>query len=244
MNGRFGIFLTVVMGILFHGPFVSLAYGEQWVMSVQHADLSPFKHRNGHGPGGINVDILDAIANEVGADLIFRDFTIAQGREKFQQGQVTVDCCLNKIWFPDQDNIQLFSDPIYRLIEVFVFPKDKAFPVPDTTVLRDKKVAGIKGFTYPGQENYGTRIDGDNPLEVLKMVEQGLVDVAVLERHAASFYINHNEMKVQFGDLYYSVDVSVRLHKSLSHRLDEVNKAIAKLKKTGRISAIIQRNIR
>jgi len=235
------IFLSICAVLLGTGK---QARAEQWVMSVQKADLSPFKHRNGYGPGGINVDIISAIAHELQVDLRFEDFTIAEGREKFPHGELTVDCCLNEIWFPGQEEIHVFSRPIYKLIEVFVFPKDGVFAVPDTTVLLDKKVGGIRGFTYPGQENYGTRIDGSSPLEVLKMVHDKKVDVAVLERHAASFYINHNEFEVTFGDPYYSVDVGVRLHKSLQHHLEDVNKAIEKLKANGTIAEIIRRNIR
>jgi len=220
------------------------AGAQDWVMSVQHADLSPFKHRNGFGPGGINVDIMSAITDEIGVNLKFVDYSVAEGREKFKSGDVSVDCCLNEIWFPKQQDIHVFSKPVYRLIEVFVFPKGKMFPIPDTSVLKDKTVAGIRGFTYPGQDNYGTRIDGDNPLEILRLVHEGKVDVAVLERHAASFYINSNKFKVQFGDPYYSVDVSVRLHKSLAARLDDVNRAIDKLKSRRMIQQIITRNIR
>lgn len=234
----FLIFLSAALGISVK------ASAQEWVMSVQHADLSPFKHRNGFGPGGINVDIMSAIAHEIGVDLKFTDFTIAQGREKFKTGDVTVDCCLNEVWFPKQQDVHVFSKPIYHLIEVFVFPKGKKFPVPDTSVLTDKTVAGIRGFTYPDQDNYGRRVDGDNPLEVLQLVHEGKVDVGVLERHAASFYINSHKFKVQFGDPYYSVEVSVRLHRSLENRLKDINQAIDKLKSNGMIKQIIARNLR
>ncbi|MDV7338094.1 transporter substrate-binding domain-containing protein [Terasakiella sp. A23] len=217
---------------------------ESWIMSIQKEDLSPFKHRNGYGPGGINVDLIAAIADEIGVELRFRDYPIDIGRQKFQKGELSVDCCLNPIWFPGQDNIHVFSDPLYKLIEVWVFPKGKTFPIPSTKALSDKRVVGIKGFTYPNQDDYGVRLNGSSPLEVLQMLVDGKADVAVLERHAASFYINHNKFMVQFGDPYYSVNVAVRLHKNLAHRLDDVNKAVAKLKESGSVKAIIQRNIR
>lgn len=213
-------------------------------MSVQKEDLAPFKHRNGFGPGGINVDIMSAIAHEVGAEIDFKDYSIAEGREKFLDGEVTIDCCLNEVWFPNQSDYHIFSDPIYHLIEVFVFPKGKVFPVPTTKALKDKTVIGIAGFTYPGQENYGKRIDGKNPREVLDLLIAGKGDVAVMERHAASFYINNFKFKAEYGDPYYSVKVGVRLHKTLAHRLDDINKAIEKIKKNGVVDTIIQRNIR
>lgn len=224
--------------------FATPANAEQWRMPVQNADLSPFKHRNGWGPGGINVDIMSAISHELDINLEFLDVSVAEGRSLFKRGEATVDCCLNKIWFPGQKDVHVFSKPIYHLIEVFIFPEGEAFPVPDTTVLADKTVAGIDGFTYPGQDNYGRRINGETPLEVLKLVHERKADVGVLERHAASFHINHNELEVQFGDPYYSVEVSVRLHKSQAHHLDDVNRVIDKLKQSGMISQIIARNIR
>lgn len=242
-----GAGLILACLVLWCGHMLSIgsAHADQWVMSVQKDNLAPFKHRNGYGPGGINVDIISAIAHEIGVDIVFKEYPIDVGREKFLTGELTVDCCLNQIWFPVRDQtVHVFSDPIYKLIEVFVFPKGKVFEVPNTTVLRDKKVGGIKGFTYPNQQDYGERVDGNSPLEVLQLLKEGKVDVAVLERHAASFHINQNKFKVQFGDPYYSVQVGVRLHKSQADKIDDVNKAIAKLKSSGVIEDIIQRNIR
>ncbi|NVK20024.1 MAG: transporter substrate-binding domain-containing protein [Methylocystaceae bacterium] len=239
--------LVYVCAVLWCGLFLSIvpARADQWVMSLQKDNLAPFKHRNGYGPGGINVDIITAIAHEIGVDMVFKDYPIDVGREKFLTGELTVDCCLNEIWFPVRDQtVHIFSDPIYKLIEVFVFPKGKVFDVPNTTVLRDKRVGGIKGFTYPNQQDYGERIDANSPLEVLQLLNERKVDVAVLERHAASFNINQHKFKVQFGDPYYSVKVGVRLHKSQADKIDDVNKAIAKLKSSGVIEDIIQRNIR
>ena len=222
----------------------SFAWADQWIMSVQKEDLSPFKHRHGFAPGGINVDIMQSIADEMNVSLEFRDFSIAEGRSKFLSGEVTIDCCLNEIWFPNDQASHLFSDPIYSMKEIFIFPRGKRFPVPDTIALKQKKVIGIAGFTYPGQENYGARLDGRNPLEVLKMLDAGKGDVAVLERHAASFYMNHYDFDLEFGDPYYSAEVGVRLHPSLKHQMNDINKAIAKFKNNGRIHEIIEKNIR
>jgi len=228
---------------LFFVPKVQ-ADPSKWVMSVQKADLSPFKHRNGYAPGGINVDLISRIADELGIELTFKDYTIAQGRKKFQTGELNVDCCLNKVWFPGQNDVHMFSDPIYRLIEVFVFPKGKMFPVSSTKELKDKRVAGIAGFTYPNQQDYGSRIDGNSPLEVLELLRDGKADVAVLERHAASFLMNHHKFKVEFGDPYYSVGVGVRLHRSEEHHLKKINKIIQEMKNNGFVASVIRRNIK
>jgi len=237
------IFLFCLMFGLIFGINVQ-ADPSTWTMSVQKEDLSPFKHRNGYGPGGINVDLITAISDELGMQLDFKDYTISEGREKFLTGELNVDCCLNKVWFTGQDGLHVFSDPIYRLIEVFVFPMGKKFPVPTTKALKDKRVVGISGFTYPNQEDYGTRLNGNSPMEVLEMLRDGKADVAVMERHAAAFLINHYEFEVEYGDPYYSVGVGVRLHRSEKHHLVAINKAIEKLKASGFVQDVIKRNIK
>ncbi len=237
---------------LFLIPFVLsflLAYQVQaagkWVMSVQQEDLAPFKHRNGAGPGGIEVDLVATIAQELGVDLEFRDYSIPDGRMAFEKGDVTIDCCLNEVWFPREQakSVQLFSEPLYRLLEVWVFPKGKKFRFDSVEALKDKRVIGIKGFNYPGEEHYGTRIDGNSPMDVLQKLLAGEGDVAVLERHVTSYLINKRKLEAEFGNLYYAVDVSIRLHKSLEGQLPAINRAINKLKANGTIEDIIKRNL-
>ncbi len=67
--------------MIFLNPPPSWAEEENWIMSVQKEELSTFKHRNGYGPGGINVDLIAAILDEIGVDLTFKDYPIDVGRE-------------------------------------------------------------------------------------------------------------------------------------------------------------------
>jgi len=215
-------------------------------MSVQKENLAPFKHRQGGKPGGIEVELVQAIAKQVGVRLKFIDYSIAEGRQAFLEGGVTVDCCLNKVWFPSEKakSVQLFSEPIYRLIEIWVFRKGTKFPVSSTKDLHNKRVAGIKGFNYPGEEDFGTRVDGTDVSEVLDILLRGDADIAVLERHAASLGINDRKLDIEFGRPYYSVEVALRLHNSQRRHMDKVNQVIGRLKSEGTIDDIIRRNLR
>jgi len=217
-----------------------------WVMPVQEEDLSPFKHRKNGVPGGIEVDLAKAVAKKVGVKLEFASLSVAQGRKGFQEGKITIDCCLNQIWFPGPSNeqAQLFSKSIYRLIEIWFFPRGKSFPIGSTKDLKDKRVAGIKGFSYPGENDFGSRIDGKDVASVLQLLVDGKADVAVLERHAAKTVLNHQSFDVEFGPLYYDVNVGLRLHRSLENWLPKVNKAIRELKADGAVETIIQANMR
>jgi polar amino acid transport system substrate-binding protein len=221
------------------------AHGEEWIMSVQQADLSPFKHRKNKIPSGINVDLMYAIAQKVNIPLLFRDFDVNEGRQHFLLGDVNIDCCLNAIWFPDSETteVQLFSAPLYRLMETWVFPKNQTFKFDSVKELKTKRVVGIKGFHYPGEEYFGSRLNGETPLDVLQILLNGQADIAILERHVASYLINKKKLEAEFGTLYYTVDVSVRLHKSLAHHMPAINKAIAALKKDGTVKTIIDRNL-
>lgn len=239
---------AVLRGLLLL-PFLfapALADEASWMMPVQSGDFSPFKHQKGGTPGGIEVDLARAIAAKVGAPLSFKTLDVAEGRRSFLTGNVTVDCCLAKIWFPGPENdaVQVFSAPIYRLMEIWFFPPKKSFPIQSTKDLKDKRVAAIRGFTYPGQDDFGTRIDGGDVESVLKLILDGKADVAVLERHAAKYVIDRKNLKVEFGPPYYDVQAGLRLHRSLAAWLPKVNKAIAEMKDEGIVEAIIQANMK
>jgi len=241
---KMGLF-PLIIGFLF-AIDCQMVWAGDWVMSVQKENLAPFKYQNATGPAGIEVELASMVAAEVGEKLFFKELPIAAGRKEFENGTVTVDCCLNEVWFPSAagKQAQLFSDPLYRLLEVWVFPKGKSFEFKSVKELSDKRVIGIKGFNYPGEEHYGTRIDGATPLEVMEKLIAGEADVAVLERHVASYLINTRNLKAEFGNLYYAVDVSLRLHKSLKDYLPVINAAVDKLKTTGYVDDVIKRNLR
>ena len=215
-----------------------------WIMPIQSEDFSPFKHQKGGEPGGIEVDLVRAVAAKVGAPLSFKTLDVTEGRQGFLTGDVSVDCCLAKIWFPGPENdaAQVFSDPLYRLMEIWFFPPKKSFPIETTKDLKGKRVATIRGFTYPGQDDFGTRVDGADVEGVIKLLLNGKADVAVLERHAAKHVIDREHLKVEFGPPYYDVMVRLRLHRSLAAWLPKVNQAIAELKAEGGVEAIIQAN--
>jgi len=238
---------TVLPGLLLLlFPFAQVWADEPpWVMPVQSEDFSPFKHQKNGTPGGIEIDLARAVAAKVGAPLGFKTLGVSEGRRGFLAGEVTIDCCLAKIWFPGPENdaAQVFSDPLYRLMEIWFFPPNMSFPIQSTKDLRDKRVAAIRGFTYPGQDDFGTRIDGDDVESVVKLILDGKADVAVLERHAAKYVIDRENLKVEFGPPYYDVMVGLRLHRSLAAWLPKVNKAIAELKAEGGIETIIRANM-
>jgi len=235
-------FLTAALSAVLAVP--ALAEDGPWVMPVPTDNLAPFKHRKNGKPGGIEVEIAKAITEEAGVDLEFTPLSVGQGRKAFAKGQVTVDCCLNPIWFPDEQDkaVQVFSAPVYSLMEIWFFPKRKSFPIRSTKDLKDKRVAGIEGFHYPGEEDFGQRVNGKTVSDVLNLLTNGQADVAVLERHAARHAIEKQLLDVEFGPYYYDVKVSLRLHKSLEKWLPKINLAVDELKTSGQIDRIIKEN--
>ncbi|MCW9035830.1 MAG: transporter substrate-binding domain-containing protein [Alphaproteobacteria bacterium] len=240
------LLFAFTLGLMLVRIIPTHAEATKWVMPVQKEDFSPFKHRLNGKIGGIEVDLVRAIASKVGIPLQLADYSISDGRKAFLEGKISVDCCLNKVWFPTKKDkaAQLFSKPIYRLIEIWVFPRDKVFPVTTTKDLKNKRVAGIKGFAYPGEEDFGTRINGVDVASVLKILTTGEADIAVLERHAVVSAINKQKANVVFGPPFYTVNVSLRLHKSQEKYLNKVNQTIDNLKASGTIDKIIQRNLK
>lgn len=228
---------------------ITCAHGEpvrdQWVMPVQPQDLSPYKHRKTGEAGGIEVDLTKAIAEKLGIDLQFKELSIPDGRKAFLNNEVNVDCCLNPIWFPKPEAqiVQLFSDPLYRLMEIWVFPKNMAFTIETTKDLKNKRVGTINGFTYPEEQNFGSRIDGKDVAEVLSFLANGLADVAVLERHAVVYALNAKKLPIEFGRLFYAIEVGLRINKNQAHLLPKINHAIAEMRSSGQIEKIVLENL-
>ena len=193
---------------------------------------------------GFDIDLMKELGKRIGVTFKVEAAPLEDRRIKFAKGEFVVDCCLHPAWRKraEEQAVQIFSDPIYSGLDVFIFIKGAEFPITDGwEELGDKRVAGLRGYHYKGEEAFGERIDASNQIEMLAFLSQGKADVGIMERHVASYYAHLTKKELVFGALQHRAEVSVRLHKSKQHYLNRINRAIADMRAEGVIEKAMRR---
>lgn len=216
---------------------------EKWILPIPDHVRPPFSYQTDQGYQGIFVDLMQEVAQRIDVVIEEKTYPIVRRRELFVRGDLVITCCVNPVWRdkPEEKAVQLFSDPIYNSREMFLFPPQKAFPIPTPEALQNKTVVTIKGFNYLGEEHFGARLDVRDPEQIVHMVARGRGDVGLLQYEVAKYHAAVQGVDIIIGPIHHAAPLHIRLHKSKAAHMVKINKAIAEMKANGIIKQIFEK---
>ncbi|NVJ99698.1 MAG: transporter substrate-binding domain-containing protein [Alphaproteobacteria bacterium] len=185
--------------------------------------------------------VWEAIISEAGIAVEFSEAPPKRKRRAFVEGYLLLDCCHPTFYrnTPEEQATHLFSDPIYYARAHFVFPKGKVKALPEGDGLQSMRVAGIRGFDYVWQDQFGGRIDGRDHRDVMALVSSGRADVGIIT--ALQFRIEQQkaDWPLELGGVMAEGPLHASVHVSRPDLLSRINEAIAALKADGRLGRML-----
>ncbi|GGD51210.1 substrate-binding periplasmic protein [Lacimicrobium alkaliphilum] len=159
----------------------------------------------------------------------------------FEQGKVAMACCVNPAWYkePQQQQIQLFSYPLFYTQDMFVFPPDRVFSIENLAVLWTKRVALVRGYGYIGSENFSERIELKNEQAVLEFIALGRADVGIVNERVLDYFLDRHPGAVFKGPVHDRATLHIQLHRNWKPLLTPLNRAITTLLDTGKVEHIL-----
>ncbi|MEH6630480.1 MAG: transporter substrate-binding domain-containing protein [Halopseudomonas aestusnigri] len=227
--------ISVAIYFLITISFSSVSYAEQWVLGIPKDDRPPLTYTKDGKHVGLIIDIVSEIGRRIGVDITTEVVGAPERRAGFVEGKYLIECCIIEGWRtrPEEQAVQLFSSPVLQIQDIFIFPPQQAFPIQNMAALKDRKIGTIRGYSYKGERNFGSRIDHESVMPLLESIAQGKVDVGIFQRRAAAFHSRKNNLNLTFGSMHHEVQASIRLHKSKAHFLPAINEAIKAMEKDG-----------
>ncbi|WP_419901335.1 substrate-binding periplasmic protein [Kiloniella sp.] len=220
--------------------FSTVSYAEQWVLGIPKDDRPPLTYTQDGKHVGLIIDIVREVGRRIDVDIKIEVVGASERRKGFVKGQYVIECCIIEGWRtrPEEIAIQLFSDPVLQIQDIFIFPPHQAFPISSMESLKDKEVGTIRGYSYKGEENFGSRVDHESVLPLLQGISSGRVDVGIFQRRAAAFHSRQSKLNLTFGPLHHEVQASIRLHKNKAEYLPEINAAIRDMYSDGTFKSL------
>lgn len=208
-----------------------------------NAEFQPFEYMDKGKIVGIDVDISEQIAKQLGVTLQIDNMNFDSVVAAVQTGKTDMAVAgLSKT--PDRAAAVDLSDPYYDASQVIIVKKDNT-AINSEASLKGRKVAVQKGTTG---DDLATKLVGDANMtrfnastDAVTALSDGKVDAVVIDSFPAKTFVNQNPNLKITGSPLTSEQYCIAVRKGNKELLAAVNKEIGQLKSSGDLDKIIQK---
>lgn len=199
---------------------------------------------------GIMVDVMREAGRNRGWQVTFNTFPEKRSRRMLEEGNI--DAYPKAKEWVKKPGIYRWTDPVVISSDVLVFRAD-LFPPAGPPKLRDLSVGVVHGYVYPTlaplfQSGVLKRYSATGTEQLLRMVQRGHIDVAVTNRFVAEWIIkNNDDLDSKFLRFTETPIDSAPYRFAFTKTwdtgplVDQFNRELEKLKKSGRLEQIFNK---
>lgn len=210
-----------------------------------NAAFPPYEYYQGDNITGIDAEIGQAIANELGMkfeieDMEFDSIIAAVASNKADMGMAGMTVT------EDRKASVNFTDSYATAVQVIIVKEDSAITSADD--FEGKKIGVQQGTTgdiyvsddYEGKATVERYNKGTEAVEALK---QGKIDAVVIDNEPAKAFVSENEGLTILETEYVTEEYAIAIAKDNEDLLKKVNDALNKLIDDGTVQSIIDKYI-
>lgn len=211
------------------------------MVMATNAEFEPFEFMDGNDIVGIDVDIANQIATDMGVELSISNMNFDSVVTSVQTGKADVG--IAGITKNDEREEQVdFSDPYFDAGQVILVKSDNS-TVNSKDDLNGKKVSVQKGTT--GDDTAVEVVGEDNVVrfnattDAANELKNGKVEAMIIDNYTAAALLAKNPELKQVGDPLTSEEYCIAVGKGNKELLDKINASIKKMKDNGDIDKIV-----
>lgn len=214
------------------------------LIMATNAAFPPYEYYDGDKIVGIDAEIAEAIAKELGKELQIDDMDFSSIITAIQTGKADFGAAGMTVTPEREENVN-FTDVYATGVQVIIVPEDSDIASPDDL---EGKMIGVQesttGHIYCsddyGEDHVQAYPTGANAVEALKT---GKVDCVVIDNEPAKAFVEANEGLKILDTEYVTEEYAIAVAKDNEQLLNDMNEAMAKLKEDGTIQSIIDKYI-
>lgn len=237
----------IICGILAAAMTLALAgcgNGEKkTLVMATNAEFPPYEYREGDSIVGIDVEIAQAIADDMGMELVIDDMAFDSIIVAVQSGKADIGIAGMTV---DEDRLTNvnFSEPYTTAAQVVIIKEGSEVASPDDLV--GKKIGvqlGTTGAQYAGDIEDATVEQYNKGFEAVQALLQDKIDAVIIDREPAKVFISQNEGLIILDEEFTVEDYAIAISKSNTELLEKVNTSLSNLKSSGKLQEIIDKYI-
>ena len=214
------------------------------LIMATNATFPPYEYVENNEYEGIDIEIAQAIADELGLELVIEDVefgSIIAGVEsgKFDMGMAGMTVTEERL-----QNVN-FSDTYATAVQSVIVPEGSTIASIDD-ITEDMKI-GVQqdttGDIYASDDYGDAVVRYKNGADAVQALVTGKVDCVIIDNEPAKAYVAANEGLIILDSAYAEEEYAICIAKENEELLTDINGALAKLKADGTIDAIVTKYI-
>ncbi len=240
------VLLLVLAVVMVFTLFAACGKKDQLVMAT-NAEFPPYEYHEGDAIVGIDAEIAQAIADKLGLELVIEDMAFDSIITAVQSGKADIGLAGMTVTEDRLKNIN-FSDSYATGKQVIIVMEDSDIASADDF---EGKTIGVQGsttgdlyVTWDYVDEGLAQIERYNKgMDAVMALVQGKVDAVVIDSEPAKVFVSQNEGLKILETEYVIEDYAAAISKDNEKLLEDVNAALAELKASGELQAIIDKYI-
>lgn len=213
------------------------------LVMATNAEFPPYEFHEGGEIVGIDVEIARAIATEMGMDFEIEDIAfdsiipeVTSGKADFGAAGMTVT--------EDRKQSVDFSDSYATATQVVIVKEGSEIASVDDLVGKTIGVQlGTTGDIYAEDVEDVTLERYNKGFEAVQALSQDKIDAVIIDGEPAKVFVAENEGLTILDEAFTTEEYAICVKKGNTELLEGINAAIAKLKESGELQAIVDKYI-
>ena len=236
-------FLCMAAGLLMIVSLAACTSKKDELVMATNAEFQPYEYHQGDKIVGIDVEICQAIADDLGKDLVIEDMAFDSVITSVYTGKADLGVAGLTITEDRLKNVN-FSDPYTIATQVIIVKDDSDIASPDDLVGKTIGVQlGTTGDLYAEDIEDAVLERYNKGFEAVQALSQGKIDAVIIDNEPAKVYVSQNDGLKIVDEAFTYEEYAIAIAKDNTQLLNEVNASIAKLKESGKLDEIINKYI-
>lgn len=237
-------FLSLTLAVLLClSVLAGCAANDKELVMATNAEFPPYEYREGDEIVGIDVEIAQAIAKEMGRTLVIDDMDFDSVLAAAPSGKADIAVAGMTVT-EDRLKSMDFSTPYTQATQMIIVAEGSDIKTPDD--LTGKKIGvqlGTTGDIYVSDVEGAEVTRYKKGFEAVQDLIKGAIDAVVIDGQPAKVFVSQNDGLVLLDEPFTDEEYAIAVKKGNTEILNAVNDAIAKLKESGELDKIIAKYI-
>ncbi|MBQ3161106.1 MAG: basic amino acid ABC transporter substrate-binding protein [Oscillospiraceae bacterium] len=214
------------------------------LVMATNAEFPPYEYREGDQIVGIDAEIAQAIADDLGLELVIEDMAFDSIIAAVQSGKADMGVAGMTV---DEDRLKNvnFSTPYTTAAQVVIVKEGSEIASPADLV--GKKIGvqlGTTGDIFAGDIEDATVERFNKGFEAVQSLNQDKVDAVIIDREPAKVFVAQNEGLAILDEAYTIEEYAIAVAKDNTELLEDINASLARLEESGKLAEIIGKYIK
>lgn len=236
--------LAVCMAASFIGCGKKSSMDKDTLVMATNAEFPPYEYYDGDDVIGIDVEIAQAVCDELGKELVVEDMafdsiitSVASGKADFGLAGITIT--------DTRKESVNFSDTYAHASQVVIVTEDSDITCVDDLTGKTLGVQlGTTGDIYAGDVE-GAAVERYNKgFEAVQAMMTGKIDAVIIDQEPAKAFVAENEGIKILEEKFTEEDYAMAIAKDNDELVEAVNEALATLKASGKLDEIVAKYIK